>query len=48
MTLPRIRPLWIVLILLLAVAVFALTRPREADVAIAQKRALTQLSLIHI
>ncbi len=42
MTLPRIRPLWIVLILLLAAAVFALTRPREADVAIAQKRALTQ------
>lgn len=42
MTLPRIRPLWIVLILLLAIAAYTLGRPREAEVAIAHKRALTQ------
>ena len=42
MTLPRIRPLWIILPLLAGVAIFLLTRPREADVAIATKRPLIQ------
>lgn len=42
MTLPRLRPLWIVLALVLAAAAFLLTRPREAEVAVVQKRALTQ------
>lgn len=42
MTLPRLRPLWIVLLLLLLGTVFMLNRPREAEVAVAHKRALTQ------
>lgn len=42
MTLPRIRPLWIILPLLAGLAIFLLTRPREADVAVAIKRPLIQ------
>lgn len=42
MNLPRIRPLWIALPVLIAAAALLLMRPREAEVATATKRALTQ------